>query len=263
MSGRSAGGRARAVGGVLLERRHSALLVALVLTFAVRPLFGDTGVAQVATSLALVTMLLVALYTIEVDERIANRADRRPTGWTTALGWMLASVAVVERIEIVFLPSRFLALAGTISWLLLLVFVAWSEFRSVLRDEDVTGETISKSVSIYLLIGLCWGLLYGLIFELDPGAFNLGAAAPVGGSNRNLFPTFVYFSLTTLSTIGYGDITPLSLQARYLAVAEGITGQFYLAVLVARLVAMQMNRSATRSPGHDLQDRGSGRDPEK
>jgi hypothetical protein len=53
-----------------------------------------------------------------------------------------------------------------------------------------------------------------------------------------------YFSLTTLSTIGFGDITPLTLQARYLAVAEGITGQFYMAILVARLVGLQMSQSA-------------------
>jgi voltage-gated potassium channel len=53
-----------------------------------------------------------------------------------------------------------------------------------------------------------------------------------------------YFNLTTLSTIGFGDITPLTLQARYAAVAEGITGQFYLATLVARLVGLQMSRSA-------------------
>ena len=62
-----------------------------------------------------------------------------------------------------------------------------------------------------------------------------------------MFPIFIYFSLTTLSTIGFGDITPLSLPARYVAVAEGITGQFYLAVLVARLVGMQMSRAATPS----------------
>ncbi len=56
----------------------------------------------------------------------------------------------------------------------------------------------------------------------------------------------IYFSLTTLSTIGFGDITPVTLQARYAAVAEGITGQFYLAILVARLVGMQMTQSPTQ-----------------
>jgi ion channel len=71
------------------------------------------------------------------------------------------------------------------------------------------------------------------------------------------FPIFIYFSLTTLSTIGFGDITPLTLQARYAAVAEGITGQFYLAILVARLVGMQMVRSG--NPDTHTQARALGR----
>jgi voltage-gated potassium channel len=64
---------------------------------------------------------------------------------------------------------------------------------------------------------------------------------------RYLFPVLGYFSLTTLSTIGFGDITPLTLQARYAAVGEGITGQFYMAILVAQLVGLQMSRSAGRA----------------
>jgi len=72
---------------------------------------------------------------------------------------------------------------------------------------------------------------------------DLEAAAE--GYTHPIVNVLLYFSLTTLSTIGFGDITPITLQARYAAVAEGITGQFYLAVLVARLVAMQMSQPAS------------------
>ena len=61
-----------------------------------------------------------------------------------------------------------------------------------------------------------------------------------------IFPILGYFTLGTLSTIGAGDISPVSLQARYATVAEAITGQFYLAILVARPVGLQMSRSANR-----------------
>jgi len=68
---------------------------------------------------------------------------------------------------------------------------------------------------------------------------NLSAATPGHPVDViHLFLVLSYFSLTTLSTIGFGDITPLTLQARYAAVAEGITGQFYLAIVVARLVGL-------------------------
>jgi len=67
---------------------------------------------------------------------------------------------------------------------------------------------------------------------------------------RHLFPILGYFSLTTLSTIGFGDVTPLTLQARYAAIAEGICGQFYMAILVARLVGIQMSQVVTRHGEH-------------
>ena len=133
-------------------------------------------------------------------------------------------------------------------------YVTWSQLRGVLKQREVTGETISMSISIYLLLGLSWALVYVIIFTRHPEAFQFATPIPGGVSEAYRFPIFIYFSLTTLSTIGFGDITPLSLQARYAAVAEGITGQFYLAILVARLVGMQMSRAATSStstPAHD------------
>jgi hypothetical protein len=142
---------------------------------------------------------------------------------------------------------------ASFSWLLFFVYVAWSQLRSLLKQREVTGETISMSISIYLLLGMCWGLLYIVIFTRHPDAFSFGSSPRV--SEQHLFPIFIYFSLTTLSTTGFGDITPLSLPARYAAVAEAITGQFYLAILVARLVGMQMSRAATPSTSAPVHDR--------
>jgi hypothetical protein len=126
--------------------------------------------------------------------------------------------------------------------LLVIAFVMLNQLRALLRQKEVTGETLSMAVAVYLLLGMTWATLYIVIFFAQPSAFNLGAFH--GESEIETLPMLLYFSLTTLATIGYGDITPLSLQARYAAVAEGITGQFYLAVLVARLVALQMSGTA-------------------
>jgi len=119
-----------------------------------------------------------------------------------------------------------------------------------------TGETISMSISIYLLLGLTWGMLYVVIWQFDPQAIALGAAlgsTPASPENQmRVFPILTYFSLTTLSTIGFGDIVPLTLQARYAAVAEGITGQLYLAILVARLVGMHMTQGVNQGARNQL-----------
>ena len=142
-------------------------------------------------------------------------------------------------------PESEVALLGSLSWLAFFAYVTWSQLRSLLKHREITGESISMSISIYLLLGVTWALWYVLILTRDPGAFEFATPIPGGVTETHRFPVLLYFSLTTLTTIGFGDITPLSLHARYAAVAEGVTGQFYLAILVARLVGMQMGRAAS------------------
>jgi len=231
-------------------RRHTVLLALLIALVFVRPLVGDGGVAPILFSAVLLALLLLSLYNIQVDELIGDRdallAQRRRRN---LVGWTLAILAISERVMTILAPSARVYLVGSVSWFVLFAFVTWSTVRSVLKQREVTAETISMAISAYLLLGVTWGLLYSVIYQLDPAAFNLGASfAAVSDfwqNQQRVFTTFVYFSLTTLSTIGYGDITALSTEGRYAAVAEGIAGQMYLAILVARLVAVQMTRSTT------------------
>jgi hypothetical protein len=230
----------------LAPRRHSALLAALIAAFAVRPLIGDTGASTALFGVALVLLLLVALYNINVDEVVGERGrllaqSRR----RLIVGWVLATAAAGQRVAIFFVQSRMLDLAGSVCWLLFILFVTLGQLRSVLKQREVTGETICMAVSVYLLLGFTWALLYAIMFQVHPDSFG-GVTSGHPTEFLHIFPILGYFSLTTLSTIGFGDITPLTLQARYAAVAEGITGQFYLAILVARLVGMQMSQAASR-----------------
>jgi hypothetical protein len=234
--------------------RHSALLVAIIAAFAVRPLVGDSGAGSGLFGVVLVSLLLVALYNINVDQLVGERGrliaqSRR----RRILGWTLAIAAATERIAIVFDPhSPMLNLAGAVCWLLFSAFVTVSELRSVLKQREVTGETVCMAVSVYLFMGFTWGFLYAVMYQRHPEAFGGIASSTIAHPSviQSVFPVLGYFSLTTLSTIGFGDITPLTLQARYAAVAEGITGQFYMAILVARLVGMQMSRSAAQPPAN-------------
>jgi hypothetical protein len=228
----------------IFPRRHTALLVAIVVAFAVRPLIGDIGIAPIVFSIALVALMLTALYIIQVDELVGDR-DRlvAQKKRRSMIGWLLAIPAIAERLAIALMPSSSVVLIGMIFWLLFFGYVTWNEFRAVLRQKEVTAETISMSISTYLLMGMTWGVFYIVLYHLQRGAFSFGGSAVP--PEREIFPTLVYFSLTTLSTIGFGDITPVTLQSRYAAVAEGITGQFYLAILVARLVGIYMSRTTS------------------
>jgi Ion channel len=238
----------------LSSRRHTVLLVTIVIALSVRPMIGNAGSGPLVYSIAMLVVLLMSLYTIQIDDLVGERQalvtqKRR----RSIVGWLLAVAAVCERLALSAAPSRGLFLVGSVGWLLFFCFITWSELRGIMKHREVTAETISMSISIYLLLGLTWGLLYMVIFELQPHAFNLGGSIDLSATQRwrpdALGPIFIYFSLTTLSTIGFGDITPVTLQARYAAVAEGITGQFYLAILVARLVGIYMSRTSGQDGG--------------
>jgi len=228
-------------------RRHTALLVAIVALFMVRPLIGDGGIATGTFSMVLLILLLFALYAIQVDELVGERetllAQRHRR---SMIGWALAVPAIVVRLGLIFVPSPALYLAATTLWLLLFAFITWHLLRGVLRQKEITSETISMSISVYLLLGFTWGLFYIVLHHVQPLSLSFGSAPTPISNEQETFPILIYFSLTTLSTIGFGDITPVSLLARYAAVAEGIMGQFYLAILVARLVGMQMSQAASR-----------------
>ncbi len=108
----------------------------------------------------------------------------------------------------------------------------------VVQSEQVNLNNISGAVCVYLLFGLLWSLLYYGVAILVPESFEGQLAADISGQ----FNDYVYFSFVTLTTLGYGDILPVHGISRSLAFMEAVIGQFYIAVLVAGLVAMLTNQ---------------------
>jgi hypothetical protein len=106
---------------------------------------------------------------------------------------------------------------------------------------------LCASIAAYLSLGLLWALAYHLIASLNPGAFAINVSQ-LPSQSMNGFASF-YFSFTTLTTLGYGDITPVSRAARMLASLEAVTGTLYIAILIARLVAIYSSpKSDSREP---------------
>jgi voltage-gated potassium channel len=228
----------------LMPRRHTAMLCALVAFIAVRPLIGDGSTATAVFSVAVIVLMILALYAIQVDELLGEestlRSERRRT---EVAGATLALIAIAVRLLAAYTYSPSIILTWSLSWMLFVGFITWNELHAVLRQKEITRETISMAISVYLLLGVTWSMLYSVIYHLQPQAFSLnGTASSLVAPGHPIFPVLAYYSFITLTTVGYGDIAPLTLQARYAALAEGVTGQFYLAVLVARLVSMLLIR---------------------
>jgi hypothetical protein len=114
----------------------------------------------------------------------------------------------------------------------------------VFRSREITTESLAGAICAYLLIGALWADVFSILETVRPGSFSsvtaTSDAVTAVESARLQVAQFSYFSFVTLSTLGYGDITPLTRPARNLAALEAIFGQLYLAFLIARLVSQKV-----------------------
>src|SRR5947207_3794535 len=207
-------------------RRFSTvqLLIALALLLFFFPFVEEIKGGDLILSLLLSLVLLSAVLAV------ASR------GRTLIVAVVLLIPAIVGRwmnhVRPDLVPPAVFLVAG----LALVAFVVGNLLRFVWRAPSVNMEVLCASISAYLMLGLIWTIAYWLVAQLTPGAFafntNTGAKETMEGFNA------FYFSFVTLSTVGYGDITPVSKVARMLAAMEAMTGLFYVAVLIARLVSL-------------------------
>ena len=128
-------------------------------------------------------------------------------------------------------------------------FLIWSLLHDLLTGDRPIGERVFGALCAYLFVGMLFALVFAHVEYLAPGSFNLGneALLQAASSEATLLPTFTYFSFVTLTTLGYGDITPVTEYARSLAWLEALIGQLYLAVMVATLVGLRVSEATTRA----------------
>ena len=110
----------------------------------------------------------------------------------------------------------------------------------------VTANTICAALSVYLLLGLGWAFAYAILQELEPGAYQ-----GITLAGKVQFERFIGFSFTTLTTLGYGNVAPTTPKADALCTFQAVIGQIYIAVMVARLVAVQVSQSISDQPATD------------
>jgi len=107
----------------------------------------------------------------------------------------------------------------------------------VFREGPVTGYRIQGAIVVYLLVGFTWAVAFEVVHIAVPDAFQFAHGNPGTAGVRH---GLLYYSFVTLTTVGYGDITPVHPMARSLAIAEALIGQLYPAILIARLVSLQI-----------------------
>ncbi|HZE64002.1 MAG TPA: potassium channel family protein [Pyrinomonadaceae bacterium] len=200
------------------------LLIALALFFIWAPFVEEIEGGELIVSALFSLVLLAGVVAVADSKRVL------------VIAIVLAIPAIAGRWMNHFRPDLVPPHVFLTAGLILIAFVVANLLRFVLRAPSVNADVLCASISAYLMLGLMWTLAYWLVDQLTPGgAFSFNTNA--GTRSINGFTGF-YFSFITLSTVGYGDITPVSRIARWLAAMEAMTGLLYVAVLIARLVAL-------------------------
>jgi hypothetical protein len=215
----------------LKRRKHSVLLVVAVSAEALQPLATDAITGMLYD--VLVVLLVLAVFLVVLDGR------RQRT-----IGLLLAVPAVVTNWLHYILPRGTLLPSELVHHGLMCLFFFFAAFtilQNVFRRREVHLDGLAGAVCGYLLAGAAFGNLYTVIELLAPGSFNINTniAGQLDNWHSRRF-LFGYFSLVTLTSMGYGDITPVAPAAATLTWMEAIFGQFYLAVVVAQLVGMRL-----------------------
>lgn len=151
---------------------------------------------------------------------------------------MIACVAIALRWLRHIMPAPGIVKLGTLAVLVFMIMLTVVLLAKVFGKGRVTTHRVKGAIAAYLLFGITWSLLYGLLDQTLPHAFSLPPGKDSFTPERQ--ETLSYFSFVTLTTLGYGDIVPTHEISRMFVVMEGLIGQLYPATLLARLVSLQL-----------------------
>jgi len=209
------------------SHRYAILFYTLLATLAAVPLLAALGRDAELLEIFLALSLLAGALGFK-------------SGWRRGVFLVLTVAALMAHFA---LPQRFLGVMPAMPafWTVIALLSAASALRFAMRSTRIDAEHIYAALSAYLLAGVFFGVLYHGVEQVWPGSFNVAGAS-------GEFPLFdaIYFSFVTLATLGYGDLVPVSEVARGLAIVEAVSGQLFLAVMIARLVSSHSQTAGGR-----------------
>lgn len=194
------------------------LLASLILVFFIGPVAFDYGLLSIINLEIL--FLLILIFSIFLHQH------------DTKLFKVTVVSLIIILINILFFDNN-QSVSQYFLKILIVSITIVELFREIFKTKKIDSHIISSAISIYVLIGIFWYLLFMFLLMVDPDSFDI----------RNFNPEMVsidmiYFSFTTLTTLGYGDITPVSYTAKMWSITEAMMGVMFLAVMISRVVSL-------------------------
>jgi hypothetical protein len=213
--------------------RYTLLLLLVLLMIIGESMFAGHRLAQTLAAVLMSLVLLAALYTLNLSRAYLT------------IGLLVMVPAFVTRWALHFYRTPQLEVFAALSASAFIFITVVGLVRELFSIKRVTLDTISAAICAYLLLGLAWGFLFAVVALEHPGSFSRVLLVSSGANASPMFMlhNFFYYSFVCLTTTGYGDIAPTSDAARALSILESVTGQMYLAILIARLVSLEVAQS--------------------
>jgi hypothetical protein len=158
--------------------------------------------------------------------------------WLFLAAISIVFVTLLARWAMWLYPARALRVSADLLTIFAIVSILVILLTQVFAAGPITGRRIQGALAVYLGFGFSWARAYAITASMNPGSFQSSGPLPSTPSD------WIYYSFVTLTTVGYGDIAPVHPVARSLAIFEAVTGQLYLAVLLARLVSLRVSGGA-------------------
>lgn len=205
-----------------LHHRYGFLFYSLLLTLVGSPILRAFGLTGVGLQFFVGVNLLAA--TPSIESKIGRRVPL-----------VFVTIAVLLGITSIWIGHAVFSTGSLVAWTVIALYAVYGALRFVLRSSTITLEHLYAALSAYLLAGVFLGVLYWSLDLVWPDSIVVSGPA---ASHPFHLAEGIYFSFITLATVGYGDMVPGNEIVRGLSIVEAIAGQFYLAVMIARLMSL-------------------------
>jgi len=227
---------------------YTILLATLVFFLLLTPLVDQGRVGPAFLRIGFSAIFLAGIYVSRSDRRLVDRAEF----------YLVCIVLAVEWGALV-LDISSDGIIRAVSFAAILFLTAFVQLQSMMKEREVSSDTISGGINVYVLVAMGFMMLHIFVELIQPGSYLIfGQDLTVyleGEGKDEVVPTMVYFSFVTISTLGYGDIVPVTGVSRMLVSVEAFFGQLYLATFVARIVGLYVgSQSASQSVPQDAED---------
>ena len=213
---------------IYFRRRFVILFVLLLALILVTPLVEGFVKLHIIWNIFLTGIFVSAVYAISEKKRRVYIAS------------LLALPMLVSVWSRYFVESNYVLVVGTLCGVVFFAYMIVNILLFIYKQDEVTRDLITGAAVVYLLMAIMWVFIYRVVEIAHPGSFTIST------TQMHDQMRFIYFSLVTITTLGYGDIVPTTNLARSLATLEAVIGQLYLMTTVAWLVGVRVTQSRER-----------------